>query len=184
LVGGRSRLVLALLLAVQAVALAAAIGSSATVRPAQGYGYDPPATSTTASTDVAFATATSEPALSGSFGAAAAVLRSFSATEEESGVIFRTGSQTDNALTDPSGVSIRDSVSRSTDGQQVFRPGDKIYGVDTSQLPPGSVVRDGVPDGHVSVFATPQQIRDAIVPYPLDEYGLNPLADGSYRLPK
>lgn len=36
--------------------------------------------------------------------------------------VFRTGSQTDNALTDASGVSFRDSVSSAADGSQTFRP--------------------------------------------------------------
>lgn len=100
--------------------------------------------------------------------------------------IFRTGSQTDNALTDPSGVSFRDSVSSSADGSQTFRPGDKIYAVDTAQLPPGSVVYDGSPPGHVSVFATPDEIRSALVTDFPDNplIGLDPLDDGSFRLPK
>jgi hypothetical protein len=46
-------------------------------------------------------------------------------------VIYRTESQTDNAFTDPNGVSFRDSVSSSANGEQVFRPGDKLYAVDT-----------------------------------------------------
>ncbi|MGE3167176.1 MAG: polymorphic toxin-type HINT domain-containing protein [Planctomycetota bacterium] len=107
----------------------------------------------------------------------------------ESGVIYRTGSQTDNALTDPSGVSFRDSVSSAADGQQVFRPGDKVYAVDTSKLPVGSVVRDGTPAGHVSVNATPDESRNATIPQgadnPLNDLPLKPLQDGSsYRLPK
>src|SRR6266700_498516 len=79
-----------------------------------------------------------------------------SARENVPGVIFRTGSRTDGALTDPFGVSFRSSVSSSADGQQIFRPGDKIWSVQTGQLPSGSVIMDDNPAGHVSVFATPE----------------------------
>jgi len=103
--------------------------------------------------------------------------------------IYRTGSQTDNALTDAAGVSFRDSVSSSADRVQVFDPGAKIWAVDVSKLPPGSVVPDGNPAGHVSVLATPSEIRSAIVPQspanPLSDFGLKALEDGSsYRIPK
>jgi RHS repeat-associated protein len=101
------------------------------------------------------------------------------------GNVYRTGSRTDAALTDPTGVSFRDSISSSADQIQVFRAGDKIYAVDTSKLPPGSVIRDGVPNGHVSIRATPDQIRAAVVDDPdLSGLGLKKLDDGSYRLPK
>jgi len=107
---------------------------------------------------------------------------------EEGGTIYRTGSRTEGALTDPSGVSFRDSVSSSTSSEhpQVFRQGDKIWGVDTAKPPPGSVVRDGVPEGHVSVSATPDEITSAIVDDPfLAELGLNGLDEfGAYRIPK
>ena len=53
--------------------------------------------------------------------------------------------------------------------------------IDTSMFPEGSVVWDGIPDGHVSVFATPDEIRAAIVD--IQDIGLKQLADGSYRLP-
>jgi RHS repeat-associated protein len=103
--------------------------------------------------------------------------------------IYRTGSQTDNALTDSSGVSFRSSVSSSADNRQVFQPGSKLYSVDTSLLPDGSVVPDDDPAGHVSVYASPDDIRSAIVPQgadnPLNDFGLKALDDGSsYRLPK
>jgi hypothetical protein len=107
---------------------------------------------------------------------------------EEGGVIYRTGSRTENALTDPSGVSLRDSVSSSLSAEhpQVFRPGDKIWGVDTAKLPPGSVVRDGTPAGHVSVFASPEEINAAVVEDPLlAGLGLKSLDDfGSFRITK
>src|SRR5262249_56252282 len=66
------------------------------------------------------------------------------AAEDAGGLIYRTGARTDNALTDASGVSFRDSVSSSADRVQVFRRGDQIWAVDTSKLPPGPVLRDGV----------------------------------------
>jgi hypothetical protein len=102
--------------------------------------------------------------------------------------LYRTGSQTDNALTDPSGVSFRDSATSSANKAQVFKPGDKIWVIDTTKLPPGSVIRDGVPPGHVSIRATPEQIRAATIPVTPENPlfgGLKPLEDGrSFRLPK
>jgi hypothetical protein len=103
--------------------------------------------------------------------------------------IYRTGSQTENALTDAAGVSFRDSISSSANRAQVFDPGAKIWAVDTSKLPSGSVVLDGNPAGHVSVLATPSEIQAAIVPQspanPLSDFGLKLLEDGtSYRIPK
>jgi len=62
----------------------------------------------------------------------------------------------------------------------------KVFAVDTSLLPEGSVVLDGSPPGHVSVFASPDQIRAALVA----DFEGNPLVDlkqmddGSYKLPK
>jgi hypothetical protein len=87
-------------------------------------------------------------------------------------VIYRTGSQTDAALTDASGVSFRDSVSSAANGGQTFRAGDNIWAVDTARLQPGSVIVDGgtiaggrlIPPGHVSVRATPAEIRNATIP--------------------
>jgi RHS repeat-associated protein len=103
--------------------------------------------------------------------------------------IYRTGSQTENALTDAAGVSFRDSISSSANRAQVFDPGAKIWAVDTSKLAPGSVVLDGNPAGHVSVLATPSEIRAAIVQQspgnPLSDFGLKLLEDGSsYRIPR
>ena len=123
---------------------------------------------------------------SGSFGGLAEFLAA------EGGIpnfIYRTGSQTENALTDAAGVSFRDSISSSANRAQVFGPGEKIWAVDTSKLPSGSVVLDGNPAGHVSVLATPSEIRAAIVPQspanPLSDFGLKLLEDGtSYRIPK
>jgi len=103
--------------------------------------------------------------------------------------VYRTGSQTENSLTDEQGVSFRDSLSSSANREQVFDPGAKVYAVDTRQLPPGSVVFDGNPAGHVSVFASPAEIQSAIVPQgpanPLFDFGMKALQDGSsYRIPK
>jgi len=82
-------------------------------------------------------------------------------------------------------VWFRDSISSSADRVQVFRAGDNLYAVDTAKLPPGSVFRDGVPNGHVSVRATPDEIRAAVLDDPdLSGLGLKKLDDGSYRLPK
>lgn len=65
----------------------------------------------------------------------------------------------------------------------VFVLTEKIWGVDPKNLPEGAVVRDGVPDGHVSVSASPEQIRGALTkPYLLQ--GLKRLEDGTWRLPK
>jgi hypothetical protein len=70
-------------------------------------------------------------------------------------------------------------------GQAVTTPAERAAGSPSTRSP----------DGHVSVFATPDQIRGAIVPIsdnnPLGELGLKPVesADGSggagnYRLPR
>jgi RHS repeat-associated protein len=82
-------------------------------------------------------------------------------------VIYRGGSRTDLQLTDNgTGVSFRDSLSNPVGKglQPVLRPGEKYFAVDTSQLPPESVVYDNDPIGHVGVFGLePQVIRDAII---------------------
>lgn len=95
----------------------------------------------------------------------------------EGGIIFRGGSQTDNALTDKgTGLSFRDSLSNPIDGPPVLRPGEKYFGVDTSKLPKGSVVPDNVPPGHVGVRGlTPDQVRQAIV----DPFG-DPFLGGKF----
>lgn len=86
----------------------------------------------------------------------------------QSDIIYRGGgSNPGNLKTRPgeSAVSFRDSLSNPTGSRQspVFKPGDQYIGVDTNKLPFGSVVRDNNPPGHVSVRATPEQIKDAIV---------------------
>jgi uncharacterized protein RhaS with RHS repeats len=47
---------------------------------------------------------------------------------ETPAVVYRTGSQTDNALTDSTGVSFRDTVSSSNPQAQTFKPGEKNLG--------------------------------------------------------
>ena len=110
-------------------------------------------------------------------------------TSDVPATIFRTGSRTEEALTRTTGLSFRNSVSSSADQMQIFKPGDKIWAVDTRLLPSGSVTVDDNPAGHVSVFATPEQIKGAVVPSGpenfLEQLGLKPLEEtGSYRLPK
>lgn len=73
-------------------------------------------------------------------------------------------------------VSFRDSMSnalppRGSPPQPVLKPGNNYIEVDTSKLPQGSVVADGdtvvggqlMPPGHVSVYATPEEIANATV---------------------
>jgi hypothetical protein len=87
-------------------------------------------------------------------------------------------------------TSFRDSFSSAADGSQTFRPGDKVFAVDTSLLPQGSVDPDGFPEGlepagHVSVRATPDEIRRAVTPKPLADHGMRgPNEDNSYTMPK
>jgi len=66
-------------------------------------------------------------------------------------------------------VSFRDSLSNPLpqDGPAVLKPGRNFIEVNTRKLPPGSVKADGgiggLPPGHVSVNATPDQITNATV---------------------
>lgn len=68
----------------------------------------------------------------------------------------------------PSGGSLSNPANQE---QAVFAPGRNYIEVDPAKLPPGSVVVDGgkvvggkvMPDGHVSVRATPEQIIEATV---------------------
>lgn len=83
-------------------------------------------------------------------------------------------------------LSFRDSLSNPvpTQGNQpapTFRWGDNFMEIDTSRLPPGSVVPDGVPwgsepHGHVSVNASAQEIIDAQV--------APSMTDGKIKYPK
>jgi len=65
-------------------------------------------------------------------------------------------------------LSFRDSISNPwplAPGQRpVLQPGKPFFGIDTDLLPPGSVIPDGVPPGHVSVFdVDPSVVRDAVI---------------------
>ncbi len=74
-------------------------------------------------------------------------------------VIYREGTPRPGNLTpravDDGALSFRDSLSNPwplAPGQRpVFRPGEPYIGIDTSRLPPGSVIPDNIPPGHVSV---------------------------------
>jgi RHS repeat-associated protein len=86
----------------------------------------------------------------------------------DAGMIYRAGGGSPSNLKTRAGedaVSFRDSLSNPIESaaRPVMRPGDPYIGVDVSMLPPGSVIRDNVPVGHVSVQATPEQIKGAIV---------------------
>lgn len=175
------------LLGVVPASAAARVSTYGTV----GYTYDAPALLSSPDTAAAYVRGAPPGPEVGSWVSPTSVVGccvAANTADDVGGMIYRTGSRTDNALTDASGVSFRDSVSSSLSSQhpQIFRPGDKVWAVDTSRLPPGAVVRDGVPPGHVSVNATPGQIRDAIVDDPfLGGLGLKPLDElGSYRLPR
>jgi len=89
-------------------------------------------------------------------------------------IIYREGTPSPSNLKLRPGeeaLSFRDSLSNPIPkGERpVLRPGKNYIGIDTSKLPPGSVVPDGVPGsavtppGHVSVTATPEQLKDAVV---------------------
>lgn len=68
-------------------------------------------------------------------------------------------------------LSFRDSLSNPLPpGRPVMHPGKDWVGIDTSKLPPGSVVPDGVPGssvtppGHVSVYVDdPMRLKEAII---------------------
>jgi hypothetical protein len=61
--------------------------------------------------------------------------------QQGSRYIYRTGSLADVGLTPKKGgVSFRDSVSSSADGQQTLSAGGKLFAVDTTRLPRGSEV--------------------------------------------
>jgi hypothetical protein len=70
-------------------------------------------------------------------------------------------------------LSFRESMSNPLPpGRPVLRPGKEWVGIDTSQLPRGSVVPDGVPGsavtppGHVSVYIDdPELLKAAIIEF-------------------
>lgn len=101
--------------------------------------------------------------------------------------LYRTGTFTDNALTAKTAWrGVQGLGLQLGPPQQVFDRGNKIFAVDTAKLPKGTVVPDSRPDGHVSVYASPDEIRDAVVKDggPLEELGLKPVKDGAFRIPK
>jgi hypothetical protein len=59
---------------------------------------------------------------------------------------------------------MRNSLSNPVGGadQPVFRAGGKATEIDVAKLPKGSAVLDDSPAGHVSVRATPEQIKAAV----------------------
>jgi hypothetical protein len=126
---------------------------------------------------------------------------STNAPNEVPSVIYREGGASPSNLTarpqDHGNLSFRDSLSNPiTPGvsgplggnRPILRPGEPYIAVDTSKLPSGSVVPDGVPGslttppGHVSVNNVPPEVlRGAVIPKPATSpYG--PGASG--KLPK
>jgi uncharacterized protein RhaS with RHS repeats len=90
--------------------------------------------------------------------------------EELPSVIYREGTPRPGNLTprgvDDGALSFRDSLSNPIDSanRPVFRPGEQYIGVDAAQLPPGSVIFDDVPPGHVSVAGlSAQDLQQAVV---------------------
>jgi hypothetical protein len=84
-------------------------------------------------------------------------------------IIYREGGQNPGNLKPQlgkEGVSFRDSLSNPypKGKRPVFSPGHEYIEVDPSRLPPGSVIWDDVPPGHVDVVRTPPDvIRKAII---------------------
>jgi RHS repeat-associated protein len=83
-------------------------------------------------------------------------------------VIYRGGGANPGNLTvrpGESSVSFRSSLSNPmpSEGTAVLNPGKSYIAVDTGKLPPGSVVVDNVPPGHVSVTASAATIKDAVI---------------------
>ena len=80
------------------------------------------------------------------------------------GTIFRSGGSNPGNLTDSKGVSFRDSLSDPIGpGTKPVFTKDEYIKVDISQLPDGSAVRDNKPAGHVTVKASPSEVKAAIV---------------------
>ncbi len=64
------------------------------------------------------------------------------------------------------GLSTRSSLSNplGSGGRPVFRPGDRYIEIDPRKLPEGSVIRDNVPFGHVTIKGvTPEEVQKAII---------------------
>ena len=94
---------------------------------------------------------------------------SSAAKKADDGVIYREGDPSPSNLKTREGeeaLSFRDSLSNPIESKDrpVLRPDKKYFGIDTQKLPAGSVVRDNVPPGHVSVKGVdPQTLKDAVV---------------------
>ncbi len=91
--------------------------------------------------------------------------------QDSPSIIYREGRPNPSNLTsrpqDEGMLSFRDSLSNPyplQEGQRpVFRPGEPYFGIDTSKLPPGSVIYDNEPPGHVSVQnVTPEELQQAV----------------------
>ncbi|HMB02975.1 MAG TPA: hypothetical protein VKP69_04445 [Isosphaeraceae bacterium] len=87
-------------------------------------------------------------------------------------VIYRAGKPNPGNLKpraiDNGKLSFRDSLSnplpRSLEDRPVFPIGESYFGVDPSRLPPGTVVRDDDPPGHLVVGeVSPDVLREAVV---------------------
>ena len=80
------------------------------------------------------------------------------------GTIFRSGGTNPANLTGED-LSFRNALSNPIESAEnpVFAPGDKYFGADVSKLPKGSAVLDDTPEGHVTVNASPADIKGAIV---------------------
>jgi RHS repeat-associated protein len=121
-----------------------------------------------------------EPAVLGSgmvsggatFGASRALTRSAATgakpTVEVPEIIYREGKPNPGNLRTRPGedaVSFRGSLSNPVPGgaRPVLRPGEPYFGIQTSRLPPGSVIPDNIPPGHVSVKGVaPEVLQDAV----------------------
>jgi RHS repeat-associated protein len=111
-------------------------------------------------------------------GAATVVSAAWSAVANRAGaaasdlppIIYRQGGSNPGNFVprpiDEGALSFRDSLSNPIDAaaKPVMNPGKPWVAVDTTKLPPGSVIPDGVPPGHVTVIgATPQELQDAVI---------------------
>jgi hypothetical protein len=83
--------------------------------------------------------------------------------------IYRAGDASPSNLTPrpgEKGLSFRDSKSNPypKGARPVFPPGGKYIEVDPTRLPPGSVIPDNLPPGHVTVLPAPLEVlRNAIM---------------------
>ncbi len=113
--------------------------------------------------------------MGGGSGAATA-LDASGAPAGELGMLYRGGGTNPGNMSLRAGeeaLSFRDSLSNpwplAEGAQPVLKPGQPYFGVDATKLPPGAAVADGAagsavtPPGHVSVAATPAEIKAAVV---------------------